>query len=125
MGPLDRKAVIQFTGGNYEDSPLGGPIFDAFLENVIKALGDDWPHLTVDTKGLASLVAKMWGALANEQEQEDSQAEREKAEAAGIQWPAMFTDEEIDDLFGQIQKMRQEHMMATGPSSASARMPDL
>jgi hypothetical protein len=121
---LNRKAVIQVTGGKYDDCPFG-PIFDAFLENVIKALGDDWAHLTVDTKGLASPVAKMWGALRNEQELEDSQAERDKAEAAGVQWPERFTDEEMDEFFGQLQKMRQEHMAATGLPSASARTSDL
>jgi predicted ArsR family transcriptional regulator len=118
----NRKAVIQVTGGKYDDCIFGKRIFDAFLENVIKALGDDWAHLTVDTKDLHSPVAKVWASLKDEEEEREYQAEIDEEAAAGIECPIVCTDEDMEDFFGQIQKMRQEHMMATGPPSASARM---
>jgi hypothetical protein len=127
MGVLlsNRKAVIQVTGGNYKDSPwTGRGTFDLFLENVIRALGDEWATLTVDTEGLDSLVADMWHALWNEQLQNDAQARRDQAEAAGVQWPKRRTDGETDEFWDKIQKRRQEHMTATGAPSASAHMSD-
>jgi hypothetical protein len=82
----NRKAVIQVTGGKYKDSPLQGrSVFRPFLENVIKALGDDWAHLTVDTKGLASPVAKMWAALKDEELDREYQADIDQKAAAGVE----------------------------------------
>jgi predicted ArsR family transcriptional regulator len=122
---LNRKAVIQVTGGKYDDCIFGKRNFRPFLENVIKALGNEWAHLTVDTVDLASPVAKMWAALKNEELDREYQTDIDQEEAAGVECPIVCTDEEMDEFFGQIQKMRQEHMMTSGPPSASARTSDL
>jgi hypothetical protein len=87
---FNRKAVIQVTGGKYDDCIFGKRNFRPFLENVIKALGDEWAHLTVDTVDLASPVAKVWAALKNEELDREYQADIDEEAAAGIECPDVF-----------------------------------